>query len=73
MGSITAVPAVMRVHTEEIKMVEINFLCVHKKLRYEYYVLNHDCLSTCHEWQSEGFRRAVWCSYYQLLIYSLLF
>ena len=33
MGSITAIPAVMRVHTEEIKMVEINFLCVHKKLR----------------------------------------
>lgn len=42
MGSITAVPAVMRVHTEEIKMVEINFLCVHKKLRYEYSILNLD-------------------------------
>jgi hypothetical protein len=33
MGSITAVPADVRVHTNEIPMVEINFLCVHKKLR----------------------------------------
>lgn len=30
---ITAVPATVRVHSDTIKMVEINFLCVHKKLR----------------------------------------
>ena len=33
MGFITAVPAEIRIHDDEIKMVEINFLCVHKKLR----------------------------------------
>jgi glycylpeptide N-tetradecanoyltransferase len=30
---ISAIPAVVRVRDEEIKVVEINFLCVHKKLR----------------------------------------
>jgi glycylpeptide N-tetradecanoyltransferase len=30
---ITAVPADIRVHTSCEKMVEINFLCVHKKIR----------------------------------------
>uniref|UniRef100_A0A0N5CUZ7 Glycylpeptide N-tetradecanoyltransferase n=1 Tax=Thelazia callipaeda TaxID=103827 RepID=A0A0N5CUZ7_THECL len=30
---ISAVPSVIRVYDEVIKMVEINFLCVHKKLR----------------------------------------
>lgn len=30
---ITAVPATVQVHKDTIKMVEINFLCVHKKLR----------------------------------------
>jgi len=33
MGCITAVPADIRVHDTSRKMVEINFLCVHKKLR----------------------------------------
>ena len=33
MGFITAVPAEIRIHDDEVKMVEINFLCVHKKLR----------------------------------------
>jgi hypothetical protein len=31
---ITAVPADIRVHSSIEKMVEINFLCVHKKIRY---------------------------------------
>uniref|UniRef100_A0A158Q719 Glycylpeptide N-tetradecanoyltransferase n=1 Tax=Elaeophora elaphi TaxID=1147741 RepID=A0A158Q719_9BILA len=30
---ISAIPSVIRVYDKEIKMVEINFLCVHKKLR----------------------------------------
>ncbi|VDM10657.1 unnamed protein product [Wuchereria bancrofti] len=30
---ISAIPSVIRVYDEQIKMVEINFLCVHKKLR----------------------------------------
>eukprot|EP00741_Cyanophora_paradoxa_P024458 tig00022075_g23615.t1 len=30
---ITAVPAKVRVYNKEVRMVEINFLCVHKKLR----------------------------------------
>lgn len=30
---IAAIPATIRVHSNSIKMVEINFLCVHKKLR----------------------------------------
>lgn len=30
---ITAIPATICVHSNELKMVEINFLCVHKKLR----------------------------------------
>lgn len=33
MGLITAVPAQIRIHDDELKMVEISFLCVHKKLR----------------------------------------
>lgn len=33
MGCITAVPADVRVHDSTRQMVEINFLCVHKKLR----------------------------------------
>jgi len=33
MGAITAIPLVMSVNGKEVKMVEINFLCVHKKLR----------------------------------------
>ena len=33
MGCITAIPAEMSVHGQHIPMVEINFLCVHKKLR----------------------------------------
>jgi len=32
-GCITAIPANIRVHDNEVAMVEINFLCVHKKLR----------------------------------------
>lgn len=32
-GFITGVPASMRVHKQKRQMVEINFLCVHKKLR----------------------------------------
>jgi glycylpeptide N-tetradecanoyltransferase len=33
MGCITAIPADIRVHNVVTQMVEINFLCVHKKLR----------------------------------------
>ena len=33
MGCITAIPADVNVHGQYIPMVEINFLCVHKKLR----------------------------------------
>eukprot|EP01117_Protostelium_nocturnum_P004656 TRINITY_DN1686_c0_g1_i2.p1 TRINITY_DN1686_c0_g1~~TRINITY_DN1686_c0_g1_i2.p1 ORF type:complete len:330 (+),score=65.70 TRINITY_DN1686_c0_g1_i2:498-1487(+) len=33
MGFITAIPANMTVYQKTIKMVEINFLCVHKRLR----------------------------------------
>ncbi|KAI1283715.1 Glycylpeptide N-tetradecanoyltransferase 2 [Halotydeus destructor] len=32
-GFISAIPAQIKVHNENVKMVEINFLCVHKKLR----------------------------------------
>ena len=32
-GFITGVPATLRVRTNTISMAEINFLCVHKKLR----------------------------------------
>jgi len=32
-GCITAIPAKIRVHDNVVEMVEINFLCVHKKLR----------------------------------------
>eukprot|EP00397_Hematodinium_sp_SG-2012_P021849 GEMP01022600.1.p1 GENE.GEMP01022600.1~~GEMP01022600.1.p1 ORF type:complete len:511 (+),score=116.21 GEMP01022600.1:14-1546(+) len=32
-GFITAIPAVIQVYDDVVKMVEINFLCVHKKLR----------------------------------------
>jgi len=32
-GCITGVPATMRIHNDEVRMIEINFLCVHKKLR----------------------------------------
>lgn len=32
-GFITGIPAHMKVYDDDIKMVEINFLCVHKKLR----------------------------------------
>jgi len=32
-GFITAIPATISVYKKEMKMVEINFLCVHKKLR----------------------------------------
>jgi len=32
-GFITGIPALMRVYDKEVKMVEINFLCVNKKLR----------------------------------------
>lgn len=32
-GSITAIPVHMRVYGKVISMAEINFLCVHKKLR----------------------------------------
>src|SRR4051812_12120199 len=32
-GFISAIPANMRVNTNVVPMVEINFLCVHKKLR----------------------------------------
>jgi len=34
MGLITATPADIRVYEVITQMVEINFLCVHKKLRY---------------------------------------
>lgn len=34
MGCITAVPANVQVYDKVVPMVEINFLCVHKKLRY---------------------------------------
>jgi len=33
MGFITGVPAHIRIYQKTVKMVEINFLCVHKKLR----------------------------------------
>jgi len=33
MAFITAIPATVRVHHKEVQMVEINFLCIHKKLR----------------------------------------
>mmetsp|Transcript_20592 Transcript_20592/g.26789 ORF Transcript_20592/g.26789 Transcript_20592/m.26789 type:complete len:348 (-) Transcript_20592:1353-2396(-) len=33
MAFISGVPATMRVHSNKVEMVEINFLCVHKKLR----------------------------------------
>ncbi len=32
-GFITAIPATVRVRKQPVRMVEINFLCVHKKLR----------------------------------------
>eukprot|EP01090_Pellita_catalonica_P019545 TRINITY_DN6696_c0_g1_i1.p1 TRINITY_DN6696_c0_g1~~TRINITY_DN6696_c0_g1_i1.p1 ORF type:complete len:401 (-),score=57.73 TRINITY_DN6696_c0_g1_i1:422-1624(-) len=32
-GFITAIPALIKVRGQNVKMVEINFLCVHKKLR----------------------------------------
>ena len=32
-GFISAVPSHMKVYDKEVKMVEINYLCVHKKLR----------------------------------------
>lgn len=32
---IGAVPQTVRVYGKTVKMVEINFLCVHKKLRFE--------------------------------------
>lgn len=32
-GFITAIPATLKVYDKEVKLVEINFLCVHKKLR----------------------------------------
>eukprot|EP01097_Dermamoeba_algensis_P008988 TRINITY_DN6195_c0_g1_i1.p1 TRINITY_DN6195_c0_g1~~TRINITY_DN6195_c0_g1_i1.p1 ORF type:complete len:277 (-),score=54.66 TRINITY_DN6195_c0_g1_i1:631-1395(-) len=32
-GFITAIPALISIYKKEVKMVEINFLCVHKKLR----------------------------------------
>lgn len=32
-GFISAVPALIKVYDKEVKMVEINYLCVHKKLR----------------------------------------
>lgn len=32
-GFISAVPALIKVYEKEVKMVEINYLCVHKKLR----------------------------------------
>ncbi|XP_049844799.1 glycylpeptide N-tetradecanoyltransferase 2-like [Schistocerca gregaria] len=32
-GFISAIPAMLRLYNEQRKMVEINFLCVHKKLR----------------------------------------
>ena len=35
MGCITAVPVHVRVYERVEKMAEINFLCVHKKLRFE--------------------------------------
>ena len=33
MGFITGIPAEMRVNGRSIRMAEVNFLCVHKKLR----------------------------------------
>ena len=33
MGCITAIPVEVRVYDKVVKMAEINFLCVHKKLR----------------------------------------
>ncbi len=32
-GFISAVPAMIKVHDQQQRMVEINFLCVHKRLR----------------------------------------
>lgn len=32
-GFITGIPAKVHVHNQKITMAEINFLCVHKKLR----------------------------------------
>lgn len=33
MGCITAIPVEVRVYDQVVSMAEINFLCVHKKLR----------------------------------------
>lgn len=37
MGCITAVPVDVRVYDQQRNMAEINFLCVHKKLRFSHY------------------------------------
>jgi glycylpeptide N-tetradecanoyltransferase len=37
MGCITAVPVEVRVYDRIVHMAEINFLCVHKKLRLEWF------------------------------------
>ncbi|XP_051523433.1 glycylpeptide N-tetradecanoyltransferase 1b isoform X2 [Myxocyprinus asiaticus] len=34
-GFISAIPATIKIFDTEIKMVEVNFLCVHKKLRFK--------------------------------------
>ena len=39
-GFISAVPAKIRIIDVEKKMVEINFLCVHKKLRSKRYIIS---------------------------------
>jgi glycylpeptide N-tetradecanoyltransferase len=38
-GCITAIPVHIRVYDKVNKMAEINFLCVHKKLRFV--IFNH--------------------------------
>lgn len=43
MGCITAVPVQVRVYDKVEKMAEINFLCVHKKLRYIVCVCMYVC------------------------------
>lgn len=41
MGIITSIPVHTRVYDKTLPMAEINFLCVHKKLRY----VIHNCIS----------------------------
>ena len=67
MGFITAIPATVRAGAAAVPMVEINFLCVHKKLRakrlapvliearHTFTLLAHGCRRSVHSGlQSDG-------------------